>query len=243
MRGRSRRLGGLRYIDAGGSGPALLFLHGAGCEALDWEGVLRLLPAGWRCAALDFRGHGESAVPADPFTLGCLAEDALGLAAALGMESFAAVGHSLGGMVAMEAARRSERVCGLALLEGWTRLSCGAAAFEGGRFYGSLPPSAVERIRQKSASIRARFSDEVWRPFWDSVSAFDGFSFLERAAFPIFAVYGGMGRNARTQARLRVPPNRNIRWVWIDGAGHYLPHECPAEVAAVVERLRRAAFG
>jgi pimeloyl-ACP methyl ester carboxylesterase len=42
-----------------------------------------------------------------------------------------------------------------------------------------------------------------------------------------------MGRTAETERRLGVPPNPHIRWRWVAGAGHYLPHERPAEVAAI----------
>ena len=120
------------------------------------------------------------------------------------------------------------------LLEGWTSLSSAGSAFDPGRFYGSLSETAIAQIQQKAEATRNRFQSEVWHDFWESVKNFDGYAYLERARIPIYEVFGNMGRNDLTQEKLRIPSNPNIQWVWVPNAGHYLPHECPAEVAKVV---------
>ena len=142
--------GEMAYLDSGDSGCPLLFLHGTGCDASDWMPVIERLPSAQRCIAPDFRGHGQSAVPTQPFTLADLAGDVLCLADFLGIQELVIVGHSLGGMVAMEVAQCSSCVIGLVLLEGWTSLSSAGSAFDTGRFYGSL--SQIE-IAQISAEI------------------------------------------------------------------------------------------
>ena len=230
--------GEMAYFDSGGLGQSLLFLHGTGCDASDWTRTIKKLPYEQRCIALDFRGHGRSTVPTKPFTLGSLADDVLYLSDNLRVENLVIVGHSLGGMVAMEVARRSSRVVGLVLLEGWTSLSSAGSAFDTGRFYGSLPEVAIAQIQQKAKETRNRFESEIWHDFWESVKNFDAYAYLEQACIPICEVFGGMGRNDLTEQKLRIPPNPNIQWVWIPNAGHYLPHECPAEVAKVVDTLR-----
>ena len=40
-----------------------------------------------------------------------------------------------------------------------------------------------------------------------------------------------MGKNESTEQDLRIPNNPNIQMLWVPNAGHYLPHESPAEVA------------
>ena len=105
-------------VDSGESGTPLLFLHGTGCDLTDWASVIERLPGSQRSIALDFRGHGQSSVPTKPFTLANLADDVLHLVHAIEIQEAVLVGHSLGGMVAMEVARRSSRVIGLVLLEG-----------------------------------------------------------------------------------------------------------------------------
>ncbi len=231
--------GEMSYADSGNAGQSALFLHGTGCDASDWTRVLERLPGKQRCIALDFRGHGRSTVPTKPFTLGSLANDVLHLVDHLGIQEWMMVGHSLGGMVAMEIARRSSRVVGLVLLEGWTSLSSAGSAFDAGRFYGSLSETIVAQIQQKSKETRNRFKSEIWHNFWESVENFNAYTYLEQACIPICEVFGGLGRNDSTEQQLRIPSNPNIQWVWIPNAGHYLPHECPVEVAKVVTRAAR----
>ena len=172
---RRAAFGGMSYIDAGGAGAALLALHGTGCEASDWMPVIERLPPSVRCVALDFRGHGNSAVPTESFALADLAKDALRLADMLRIEEFVLAGHSLGGMTAIEAARRSKRLRGLVLFEGWTSLNAAASAFDEGRFYGALNESAAAEIQRKSQETRRRFQPEIWKRFWNKVQAFDGY--------------------------------------------------------------------
>ena len=238
MRTSEMSWGELAYHDSGNLPSPLIFLHGTGCDASDWMSVADALPRNQRCIALDFRGHGQSPVPTQPFTLTDLAEDVLHLVDNLRLQELVIVGHSLGGMVAMEVAQRSSRVIGLVLLEGWTSLSAAGSSFDAGRFYGSLSETAIAEIQQKSKTTRSRFQPEIWNHFWESVTAFDAYTYLQQAGIPIWEVFGGMGRNALTKKKLRIPPNPNIQWVWIPHAGHYLPHECPDEVAKVVSTLR-----
>ncbi len=230
--------GEMAYLDSGSSTPPLLFLHGTGCDASDWMSVTEKLPRNQRCIALNFRGHGESRVPIESFTLGSLAEDVEHLANHLNLHELVIVGHSLGGMVAMEVARRSSCVSGLVLLEGWTSLSAAGSAFDTGRFYGSLSQAMIAQIQRKAEATRDRFQAEIWHGFWESVKNFDAYAYLQHTRVPILEVFGDMGRNDLTEAKLRIPSNPHIRWVWVPNAGHYLPHECPTKVAKVVGTLR-----
>ena len=230
--------GEMAYFDSGDSGCPLLFLHGTGCDASDWIPVIERLPSEQRCIAPDFRGHGRSAVPTQPFTLADLAGDVLCLAGYLGIQELVIVGHSLGGMVAMEVAQRSSDVVGLVLLEGWTSLSTAGSAFAPGRFYGSLSETAIAQIQRKSEGTRNRFQSEIWHDFWESVKNFDAYTYLQHASIPIYEVFGSMGRNDLTEDKLRIPSNPNIRRVWIPNTGHYLPHECPAEITKIVGTRR-----
>ena len=229
--------GEMTYLDSGSSMPPLLFLHGTGCDASDWMSVIDGLPHNQRFIAPDFRGHGQSTVPTKPFTLTDLADDVLHLTNHLRLQELVIVGHSLGGMVAMEVARRSSDVAKLVLLEGWTSLSAAGSSFDPGRFYGALSEAAIAEIQQKAKTTRSHFQPEIWNHFWESVTAFDAYTYLQQAGIPICEVFGGMGRNDLTEKKLRIPPNPNIHWIWVPNAGHYLPHECPAEVAKVINNL------
>ena len=226
--------GRLAYETAGASGPCLLFLHGTGCDNRDWDAVRARLPArGLRLVFLEFRGHGASDVSAADFTLGDLADDALALLAHLGIPRAWFVGHSLGGMVALAAARRNPKaVQGLLQLEGWTNLRA-SGAFGPNRFFGNLGPEAIRRIQDKSAATRARHAPERWSAFWSTVQSFDGSDVLASPPGPVWQVYGELGRRPDTAARLEVPVHPAIPWHWVPGCGHYIPIEKPIETAAL----------
>jgi pimeloyl-ACP methyl ester carboxylesterase len=227
--------GEMAYTDTGGTGVPLVFLHGTGCDDVDWAETIEHLPRGLHIVTLEFRGHGQSDVPAEAFTLQDLASDLLLLADHINVESLLLVGHSLGGMVALEAASQSSRIVGLVLLEGWTSLSA-ASAFDEDRSYGGLSQKRIDSILTKSQLTRDRFDSENWTAFWETVSAFDSYEYLKQTTIPVVETYGESGRNEETKAGLRIPSNPMIETIWIPNAGHYLPHERPQEVAAACVR-------
>ncbi len=102
--------------EARGSGAPLLLIQGLGYPRWGWEPVVAPLAARYRVVTFDNRGIGESDKPPGPYTTRMLADDALGVLDALGVERAHVAGASLGGMVAQElAAGRPERVDKLVL--------------------------------------------------------------------------------------------------------------------------------
>ena len=85
-----------------GQGPALLLIHGiAGTNAV-WEEVFPELAADHTVIAPDLPGHGQSGASAGDYSLGAMAATVRDLLIALGHERATAIGHSLGGGVAMQ---------------------------------------------------------------------------------------------------------------------------------------------
>ena len=225
--------GTMGYSDTGGVGTPLVLLHGTGCDSADWDGVVDRLPPGLRVIRMDFRGHGRSDAGAEPLSLDDLSEDVLAAAGRLGLEEAILVGHSLGGMVAMDVARRSSLAIALVLLEGWTR-SAASEAFAGDRTFGALDGPAVREIERKLSETVARFAPEAWKRLEESGARFDALGYLEASRIPIAEVYGDKGRTNSTRRGLMIPDKPNIEVIWIPGAGHYLPHERPADVATII---------
>jgi pimeloyl-ACP methyl ester carboxylesterase len=223
--------GRMWYATRPGVGLPFVFLHGSGCDSTDWDTVFPELPSDRTTIRMDFRGHGQSDVPDGAFAVGDLGDDILVLLDHLSAARAILVGHSLGGMVALDLARRSDRVAGLVLLEGWTSLEAAFGAFTADRFYGTLDEPVIERIRRKSMETRDRFPPGVWEDLWASVRTLDALPYLRAARIPILEAYGGMGRTQETFERLSIPANPAIRVVWIPNSGHYLPNERPADVA------------
>jgi 3-oxoadipate enol-lactonase len=87
-----------------GTGEPLLLMHGLGYGRWGWEPLLEPLADEFRVLFYDNRGIGESDVPPGPYTARQLAEDAVAVLDAAGVERADVVGTSLGGMAAQELA-------------------------------------------------------------------------------------------------------------------------------------------
>jgi len=102
---------------AGDRGPRVLLVQGTGCVGEGWRAQIDGLRADHRLAWFDNRGIGGSAPLRGEVTLARLADDCLAVLDHLGWERAHLVGHSLGGLIVQEAARRAPgRVQSLALL-------------------------------------------------------------------------------------------------------------------------------
>jgi len=101
--------------------PAIVFLHGAGFDRTVWRLQTRWFAHHGRSVlAIDFPAHGWSAGPALD-SIAAMAAWTAALLDAVGLTSAALVGHSMGGLVAIEtAARFPDKVRSLGL--------CGVAA-------------------------------------------------------------------------------------------------------------------
>ncbi|WP_324653640.1 alpha/beta fold hydrolase [Georgenia sp. H159] len=115
---RRVRRGRLTFdVQDGGSGPAVLLLHGFPQDASSWRHVVpRLRAAGLRTVAPDQRGYSPGARPAPrrAYRLEFLVADALAVLDDAGVEHAHVVGHDWGGAVAWAAAwRHPERVASL----------------------------------------------------------------------------------------------------------------------------------
>jgi 3-oxoadipate enol-lactonase len=85
----------------------LMLIHGvAGTAELNWGKVLGPLGRHFRVVAADLRGHGDGIPLRSRFRLEDCADDAAALAGVLSIPRFAAVGYSMGGMVAQVLYRR-----------------------------------------------------------------------------------------------------------------------------------------
>ena len=110
----------LHARDWGGSGQAVVLLHGLASNARIWDGVAsRLAGAGLRVVALDQRGHGASDQPASGYDFASVGRDLSAALAALGIERPVLAGHSWGANVGLQfAADRPGSLAGLALVDG-----------------------------------------------------------------------------------------------------------------------------
>lgn len=82
------------HYEIQGSGPKLLFIHGISADLKHPVSIFNTaVPQHFTVLAFDPRGLGESDVPNGPYTMADMADDAAGLAAALGWSRYHASGH------------------------------------------------------------------------------------------------------------------------------------------------------
>jgi pimeloyl-ACP methyl ester carboxylesterase len=113
--------GGRIHVVERGQGPPLVLLHGIMLSSALWVHQLRDLAAHHRVIAVDLRGHGQSLTGSTGSGIGRLAADVGAVLEALHVEHAVIVGHSMGGMVALQlavdlpGAERRRRIAGLVL--------------------------------------------------------------------------------------------------------------------------------
>lgn len=130
-------------VSVEGEGPAVLFLHGYPLDRSLWAHQVATLK-GFRRIAPDLRGFGRSDAPDLGYSMATWADDVAAVLDALGEERAVLCGHSMGGYVAFEFARRHpDRLAGLVLVD--TR--AGADSEEGRRGR----DAAIQLVREKGA--------------------------------------------------------------------------------------------
>jgi pimeloyl-ACP methyl ester carboxylesterase len=106
----------LAVRDHGGSGTPVLLLHGLGGTLLHWDAVAPLLTGAHRVVAMDLRGHGLSGD--GPWEWEAVLDDVQAVIDHLDLDAPVLVGHSLGGMVAVQWALHHPDGPGIVNLDG-----------------------------------------------------------------------------------------------------------------------------
>lgn len=241
------------WVERGQGEDAVLLLHGIGGGKSIWADTLpALAAAGFRAAALDFPGYGES--PGRP-TLAAMVEAVGSLVAHLAAARTVLVGHSMGGMVAQElVARHPGCVQGLVL-------ACTSAAFgrpDGdwqARFVAErlapldaglgmagmaqrlvpamVAPGASDAALQASIAVMARVPEASYRVALQAIAGFDRRAALAAIAVPTLCLAGAHDRTAPPEVMQRMAqriPGADYRC--LADAGHIANVEQPAAFQA-----------
>jgi 3-oxoadipate enol-lactonase len=86
-------------IDGHDSAPALVLSNSLGTNLGMWDSQVEALSKHFRLVRYDRRGHGQSGVPAPPYTMEMLGRDVLAIMDGLGIKKANWCGLSMGGMV------------------------------------------------------------------------------------------------------------------------------------------------
>jgi len=250
-----------------GNGPPVVILHGLFGSSKNWRSVARALATGYRVLCVDLRNHGASPW-ADGMAYTDMASDVRALITAKRLESPLLVGHSMGGKTAMVLALEDGAALGglvvvdIAPVAYGDRMTSYVAAMNG------LDTAAVSTRSQAQRMMLQVLPDAGDVAFllqnlvprnehfeWRLNLAAIGAAIPELSSFPAHlgnARFRGPTTLIRgTRSDYVTPPDLPhfaamfpaLQDCPIDGAGHWVHADRPAEFVAAVQRAAGAAAG
>lgn len=235
--------------------PLIFFIHGWTCRRSYWRPQLDYFSARFAVAALDLPGHGDSG-SGDRTSWGVrsFARDVVAAVNALEAQQVILVGHSMGGAVALEAARQlGARVVGVVLIDTFV-IDYGGLSVETVQaivtpFREDFAAAMTVLVEQTAtaatpAELKQQLiremsaADPSWAlPVWDDLLSWNPQAAFDALQVPIHAVNGAL---IPESARQRCAPF--VHETIIPGAGHFLQMEDPSGfnlvLAGVLDRLR-----
>jgi pimeloyl-ACP methyl ester carboxylesterase len=257
----------LSYAERGAPGwSTLVLLHGYGDSWRSYAPLMAALPDRLRVIAVSYRGHGDSAKTAAGYDAATLASDVVRLIEALGVGKAAAVGHSMGSLVAQRIALdRPQLVEKLILIGAFATLKGNSAVEalwrdEVRQLTDPVAPEFVRAFQQSSLAVPvpsdffAGVVEEslkapayVWKGALKAMLNDDQSDRLHEISAPTLAIWGDRdGFAGRAEQDLLVGAIPNARPTVHAGIGHAPHWEDPdraaAEIVAFIEdRIRAAA--
>jgi pimeloyl-ACP methyl ester carboxylesterase len=246
------------YDSRGAGDTALVFVHCWTCDRSFWREQLDAFASDYRVVSLDLGGHGASGKDRKTWTIAGLGGDVQAVVDKLGLKRVTLVGHSMGGPVALEAARRlSGRVIGIIAIDTLQDAE-------------NVPPKEV--VQQMAAALTSNFEGmmdmalgSMFQPDGDptvkawvaakakavnrpaAIGLMEDFPNLDfkkmfaAARVPIRAV--NAAPYPPSNVKTNIEGNRkyaDFDAVIIEGAGHFLLLERPEEVNAQIRAFAQA---
>ena len=152
------------YYKDWGKGPVVTFSHGWPLNSDAWDGQMFFLAKnGYRCVAVDRRGHGRSSQPTSGNNMDGYADDLSDVIEALDLRDATLVGHSTGGgEVARYIGRHgTKRVASAVLVAAVPPLMLKTAANPEG-----LPMSVLDKLRSDLTKNPSQFYKDLASPFY-----------------------------------------------------------------------------
>jgi pimeloyl-ACP methyl ester carboxylesterase len=239
----------IRITESGSGEPACVFLHYWGGSGRTWDDLIDRIDGRARCVAVDQRGWGESIATDGRYDLAAMADDVQGIVAALGLQRYVLVGHSMGGKVAqIVAAKRPASLLGLVLVAPAPPTPMPVPEPQRGAMLASyMSREGVQQaltvlagsplsdvLRERVIEDTLRGAPGAKREWTERGMIEDVSTGLEAVTVPTTVVIGDRDRveheSALRQAFGRFLPHATFRV--LAGVGHLLPLERPGELAA-----------
>lgn len=241
----------LYYERAGSGDPQLLFVPGWCCDHTAFRPQFEQFARAHGVTALDLRGVGRSDAPDDGYSIPELADDTAAFCAAVGVERPVVVGHSLGGMIAVDlGARYPSLPSALVLVDPGPidPLPSTVEFFRG--FAEQLEGPGGEEIRREYVHEMGARDDELARWIVDlmcvpsqavaaavirGVSEWNGRDLLGRCQLPVLLLRTEVGVDSDVLRLLEIKSDLEVGITV--GAGHFHQLEVPEQVNAMIERF------
>ncbi|HEY3462528.1 MAG TPA: alpha/beta hydrolase [Gaiellaceae bacterium] len=246
-------LDGLRlYYERAGSGePELLFVPGWCCDHTAFQPQFDHFSRTHAVTAIDLRGVGRSDTPADGYSIPQLADDVAAFCAAVGIEKPVLVGHSLGGMIAVElGARYSELPSALVLVDpgpidylpetvefftGFAEQLEGPGGEETRRAYVHDMGARDEELARWIVEHMCLPEQPVAAAVIRGVSKWNGREPFARCSVPVLLLRNELGDIPGALRLSEIKPDLELGITV--GAGHFHQLEVPEQVNAMIERF------
>ncbi|HEY5890598.1 MAG TPA: alpha/beta hydrolase [Acidimicrobiia bacterium] len=241
----------LAYDDAGDGGQTFLLIHGAFGRRSDYVRQIEYFSPTSRVIAVDLRGHGDSDAPESGYSISQFAEDVATLANGLDLEKVNVVGHSMGGVIAVELGSRFPELVGAiatldspSIIPGWHDQHTGpyGEAMHGPNYrqvlrefldVASSATDDAERRAESEASIE-RMSEHAIFGTWDAIGDWDPELALRDFRAPFLYLDHGQPDLDFDLLRTFAPQVVTGKTV---GAGHRALLEVPDQVNAMLDRF------
>lgn len=241
------------YSDEDGSGdPPAVLIHGWCCDHAYLAPQFDHLRTDHRVIALDLRGHGRSDKPQQPYTIPGFAEDVDWLLGELAVSGAVLIGHSMGGMVALEvAARYPHRAAAVIAIDSpiclpeaaRPRLGQVAAALRAPdyldtarSFVGGMFLPGADDLERKARIVAAMSAapQHVMASAVDGMLAYDSESAAAACRVPVLAIGSASPPSDFARFRARCPQLVTAQTAC---AGHFNQLEVPDQVNAMIDRF------
>lgn len=251
----------IQYRVYGAGEPLVVLVHGWSCDSNYWQAQVADLKNRYTVATVDLAGHGGSGANRDDWSMAAFGSDVAAVVEALkDHPKVVLVGHSMGGPVVVEAARRlGTRVVGVIGLDtlkdiGQPKIKAAETArrlapFE--RDFIGATRGMVESTMftpRSDAVLKRRIVDDMSQaPPAIALAAirgmndWDGAGAMRALDKPIVAINADLG-GATDEARIRaLVPAYSL--VTVNGLGHFLMMEDPVRVNPILDAQIRKLAG
>jgi pimeloyl-ACP methyl ester carboxylesterase len=248
----------IHYETTGKRRPALVLVHCWTCDSTFWRDQVARLAKKSQVVTLDLAGHGRSSRTRTDYTMQAFGQDVKAVADELKLDRMVLVGHSMGGAVILEAAKRlGGRVVGLVPIDTLLDVEQSSdpketdivmakmqadyqeqttAFIRQYLFAPTTPPAVADRVLAQTSAFPPEIAISALRNNWSykAAPAFDA------VKVPIVAVNGDRFPTNFAANRRHAP---QFDALIMTGVGHYPMLEDPARFGTLLDEALRKVEG